>query len=138
MSENTVQIDQRIVASFRVADLLSRELTEEQLTISRAILFNPDYVPPKALSIIATLEIERDQSGLEPYSVAYLDISRDQNDPVVTPRSGKVLGPFITYYQEILNAELLFQHQFDQRTVRVYQHTDTLLGVWARLLPSQK
>lgn len=138
MSENTVQIDKRAVANFRVPDSLSGKLAEVQLSICRAILFNPDYTPSNTLSVIATLEIERDQSDLEPYSVAYLGISRDQNDPVVTPRSKKALGPFVTYYQEMPGAEPLFQHRFDKVTIRIYPHTDKLLGVWTRLLPSQK
>lgn len=138
MSEDTVQIDRLIVANFRVPDLLSGKLAEELLTISRAILFDPDYTPQRTLSVIATLEIKEKQPNLQPYSIAYLGISQDQNDPVVTPRSGKALGPFITYYQEMPGVEPLFQHQFGQNTVRIYPYTDTLLGVWARLLPSQK
>lgn len=138
MSENTVQIDQRIVASFRVADFLSKQLIEEQWIVRRAILFNPSYPSPKALSVIATLEIEEKQPDLQPYAVAYLGISRDRDDPLVTKRSEKVLGPFVTYDQEMPSAEPLFQHQFDLGTVRVYPHSDTLLGVWARLLPSQE
>lgn len=143
MSENTVQIDKRVVANFRVANAepgLSRtQLIEEQWTISKAILFSPGYIPPKTLSIIATLEIEEEQLDLQSYAIAYLDISRDRDDPVVTPRSGKVLGPLVTYNQEIPSAELLFQHQFDQKTtVRIYPHTDELFGLWVRLLPPQE
>ena len=138
MSENTVSIDKRAIANFRVADLLSRQLIEKQWIISRAILFNPDYTPPKTLSVIATLEIEAEQPDLQPYSIAYLGISRDRNDRAVTPRSGKVLGPFVIYDQEMPNAEPLFQHQFDGwKTVRVYPHTDTLLGLWTRLLSQE-
>ena len=137
MSENTVSIDKRAIANFRVADLLSGQLMEEQWTISRAILFNPNYTPPKTLSVIATLEIEAEQPNLQPYSIAYLGISRNLNDPVITPRSKKCLGPFVTYYQEMSNAEPLFQHQFDQKTIRIYPHTDTLVGVWARLLSQE-
>lgn len=138
MSENTIQIDRRVVANFRVPDLLSGKLSEELLTISQAILFDPDYAPQRTLSVIATLKIEAEQPDLQPYSIAYLGISLDQYDPVVTPRSGKVLGPFVTYYQEMLGAEPLFQHQFDLKIVRVYPHTEALLGLWARLLPAQK
>ena len=137
MSENTVSIDKRAIANFRVADLLSGQLMEEQWTISRAILFNPDYTPTKTLSVIATLEIEAEQPNLQPYSIAYLGLSRDLDDPVVTSKSGKALGPFVTHDHEILSAEPLFQHQFDQKTIRIYPHTDTLVGVWARLLSQE-
>lgn len=138
MSENTVQIDKRVATNFRVANLSSGQMIEEQLTILRATLVDPYSISPNALSVIATLEIEAEKSDPSPYSIAYLGLSRDQNDPVVTPGSGKALGPFVTYDREITSAEPLFQHRFDLRTVRVYPHNDKLLGVWARLLPSQK
>ncbi len=138
MQEESIQINKEKTAKFRVSAPESRGLVEVEWTIQKATLFHPDYVPPKKLSVIATLEI-RETTDQPPFFLGYLGLSEGPNDPAVSLESQKMIGPFIAYGKEILNAEPLYQHRFGdtlsgEGNVRVYPYGDTLLGLWAKLL----